>query len=157
MSALVWSGSFRISELLARCMEEDQPWPPAGSGVYLVSRYAWTGSPGAECEPLYVGSNTGESQRFCTRIGDLIADLHGFYDGGTGHHSGGQKLWTWCRDNKVHPGALYLGWGTSEDWCDRCAEVTLAKQLVRSWAERAPLLNGNRPPACRAHGCYVGD
>ncbi|NVJ27983.1 hypothetical protein HUW62_42935 [Myxococcus sp. AM011] len=157
MKPLVWSGSFQISELLAQCMNDAQPWPPAWRGVYLVSRNAWTGSPNSECHPLYVGSNTGKSQRFCTRIGDLIADLHGFYDGGTGHHSGGQTLWKWCRDNKVHPGALYLGWGTSEDFCARCAEVTTVVKFVSSWAERAPLLNGNRPPACRAHGCYVGD
>ncbi len=92
VTTLAWTGPFRISDLLAACMDDDHAWPPASKGVYLVSRDDWQDSPSSACHPLYVGGNTGDSQRFCTRIGDLIADLHGLWDGGTGHHSGGQSL-----------------------------------------------------------------
>lgn len=151
MSALVWSGPFRVRALLDACLDDDHPWPPASRGVYVVSRDEWRDVPSPACRPLYFGGNTGDSQRFCTRIGDLIADLHGFWDGGTGHHSGGQSLYRWCHANKVHPGDLVIGWATRTPWCDRCAESELAALLVTSWQGRDGLLNKARPPACRAH------
>jgi hypothetical protein len=40
-----------------------------------------------------VGGNTGGAARFCTRIGDLVADMHGFFGNETGHHSGGITRW----------------------------------------------------------------
>lgn len=77
MSTLVWTGPFRINALLAASLDDDHPWPPASRGVYVVSRDGWWNAPSPACHPLYFGGNTGDSQRFCTRIGDLIADLHG--------------------------------------------------------------------------------
>src|SRR5688572_23416864 len=90
---LMWTGPYPISDYLENAISDAKEWrrrwPPAGGAVYLVSRYAWTGAPTTEAQPLYVGGNTGGSQRFCTRIGDLVADMFGFFDGDTGHHSGG--------------------------------------------------------------------
>ena len=154
---LEWTGSFQIKELLARCLEEGQAWPPAADGVYVVSQKVWEGSPTLDCGPLYVGGNTGRSKRFCTRVGDLIADMHGFWDGGTGHHSGGQKLWKWCKKNDNPPGGLFLGWATAKEWCGRCAEVQVASALhdpAKPWADNN-LLNKNRPPQCPDHSKYV--
>ena len=148
---LVWTGPFRVSEFLASCLDHGRPWPPASCGVYVISRDEWRDAPSAACHPLYYGGNTGASQRFCTRIGDLIADMHGLYGGGTGHHSGGQSLYCWCRTNRMHPGSLFIGWGTRTPWCDRCAEVELFRQLTPSREERGTLLNKSRPPYCRMH------
>lgn len=153
MSIFTWTGPFRISDLLAACLDDEQPWPPASRGVYVISRAEWQAAPTPACHPLYVGGNTGGSQRFCTRIGDLIADLHGFWDGGTGPHSGGQSLHSWCRTNKVHPSQLFICWATSEDaevWCSRCAEAELIR-LVTARTEERTLLNKLRPPFCRMH------
>jgi hypothetical protein len=61
--------------------------------VYIVSRRQWSKTPTDAAEPLYVGGNTGGAARFCTRIGDLVADMHGFFGNETGHHSGGITLW----------------------------------------------------------------
>lgn len=154
MANLVWTGPFAVRELLAGCLNDAQPWPPASRGVYVVSRDRWFGAPNTMCGPLYFGGNTGRSMRFCTRIGDLIADLHGFFDT-TGHHSGGQSLYSWCKSSSVHPDSLHLGWATRTPWCGRCSEVELASLLARSWDERGELLNKNRPPACRKHGSFV--
>jgi len=153
MARFEWTGPFRIRDLLASCLDDAQAWPPASKGVYLVSRRRWTDAPSSECLPLYIGGNTGKSERFCTRIGDLIADMHGFWAGGTGHHSGGIKLYNWCAKNKVPPGNLYIGWARRVPWCGRCAEIELLDALCESWQCRQELglLNGSRPPACAQH------
>lgn len=151
MMPLIWAGPFRVRDLLDACLDDAQPWPPASNGVYVISRDDWQGAPSSACRPLYFGGNTGRSQRFCTRIGDLIADLHGFWDGGTGHHSGGQSLYRWCKANNVLPGDLFIGWATGNPWCDRCAENAIVRQLATSWGERGELVNKSRPPVCRAH------
>jgi hypothetical protein len=143
MTKLAWIGPFQIAELLGRSIDDDQPWPPPSNGVYVISRLKWSGTPTPESQPLYIGGNTGSTPRFCTRIGDLLADMHGFFDGGTGHHSGGQSLWRWCHDHNVAPGSLFLGWATGDDWCDRCAENALV--------ELKPLLNKSAPPRCKKH------
>src|SRR5207302_830702 len=51
---------------------------------------------------LYVGGNTGDSDRFITRVGDLIADMLGFWGEQTGHHSGGIRLWEYCHKNRIN-------------------------------------------------------
>jgi hypothetical protein len=61
----------------------NEEWISNGKSVYLISRKNnwWkrpNDKPTKECEPLYVGSTTGKSKRFRTRIGDLIADMFGF-------------------------------------------------------------------------------
>lgn len=151
MNTLSWTGPFMVRALLDGCLDDDHSWPPASHGVYVVSDDAWSSAPRPACRPLYFGGNTGKSQRFCTRIGDLIADVHGFWDGGTGHHSGGQSLYAWCKANSVLPGNLFLGWATTTPWCDRCAENHVANLLAPSWEQRGELLNKVRPTKCGVH------
>jgi len=105
-----WSGPFTIGELLKKCLDNSFPRPSESSGVYLISRKSWEGQPSEGCDPLYVGSNTGESKRFRTRLGDLIADMFGFFGTETGHHSGGQTLHGYCMQEKMNPKELYIGW-----------------------------------------------
>jgi hypothetical protein len=136
-----WVGPFKVLDLLRGCLSDDQPWPPDRLGVYVVTRKRWRGAPTPADEVLYLGSTTGRSARFCTRVGDLVADLFGFYGGSTGHSSGGQKLHEWCATHGVWPGDLYIGWFTENEMCPRCAEN-------RIFADLSPKLNAIRPPRC---------
>ncbi len=117
--------------------------PPESNGVYVVSVRHWKNEPDTECEPLYIGGNTGRSARFRTRLGDLIADMFGFYGQSTGHHSGAQSLNSYCREQKINPKHLFIGWGT-DCACGRCGEVELFDRL-------RPKLNKKRPSRCREH------
>ena len=154
---LAWTGPFQVRDLLDRCVADDQPWPPDDRAVYLVAQRPWIGALSPECDPLYFGGNTGRSARFCTRIGDLIADMHGFYGVLAGHHSGGQSLHRWCWERGMKPGSLWLGWAMREPWCAACAEVELARALVGRWERRGEVgvLNVKRPPRCGVHGRSV--
>lgn len=154
MSSLNWKGPFSIADLLARCLDDGPERPPEDKAIYLVSGNLWSGSPTEARAPLYVGSNTGKSRRFRTRIGDLIADMHGLFverrgnSKGTGHHSGGQRLYDWCKDKSVRPGDLYVAWAQrGGKWCGPCAEVKLVTELVGQWSNKdeAGLLNRRRP------------
>ncbi len=138
-----WEGPFQLRDLLENSTTENYPWPPADKGVYLVSLESWDTAPTKACIPLYAGGNTGKSDRFCTRIEDLVADMVGFYDGGTGHHSGGQKLWEYCNKHVVKPLDLFLGWD-ADITCPRCDEIELYEALK-------PELNQKRPPQCSEH------
>jgi hypothetical protein len=51
--------------------------------------------------------------------GELIADVHGLWDGRTRHHSGGQSLLRWCKQTGVHPSTLYIRWATRTGWYPR--------------------------------------
>jgi hypothetical protein len=64
-------------ELIANCLEPDV-WPPEDKGVYVVTVRGWSGAPTRAAEVPYVGP-TGQSRRFRTRIGDLVADMFGFW------------------------------------------------------------------------------
>lgn len=144
-----WFGSFRIDDFLAKCLDENHERPPESSAVYLISRHPWSGNFTLACHPLYVGGNTGGSQRFRTRIGDVIADMHGLFGGGTGHSSGGQSLYRWCCEKRITPGALHLSWATwagSQPWCDRCAEIELYEACSGHG-----LLNKQKPDQCNEH------
>ena len=138
-----WIGPYTIDELLDSAQVTSAPHPPETDGVYFVSRDRWTGWPSSDCIPLYVGSNTGKSKRFRTRIGDLIADMFGFFGAETGHHSGGRTLHEYCKENGLNPKRLYLAW-VKECGCMRCAENELFDQLQ-------PRLNKNKPPRCMEH------
>lgn len=138
-----WVGPFRIRDLLAGSTDDGAPFPPDASGLYLVSVRSWRVVPDADCGPLYVGSNTGRSRRFRTRVGDLLADMFGFFGGGTGHHSGGRSLFRYCLEHGISPSDLHLAWRSVE--CSRCEEV-------RYFNDLQPRLNRNRPPRCRVHG-----
>ena len=111
----------------------NENWIPNGKSVYLISRKNWRKKPNdeptKECEPLYVGSTTGESERFRTRIGDLIADMFGFYNNNKiGHHSGGQALHKYCVKHNINPKELYISWLQSCS-CRRCMENKIFDQL----------------------------
>ena len=138
-----WIGPFKIDELLNRCFDSSFPKPPEAKGVYLISKKAWNGQPTKNCHPLYVGSNTGKSKRLRTRIGDLIADMFGFFGTETGHHSGGQTLHGYCRKRNLNPKQLYIGWLGGCD-CVRCLENDIYKQL-------GPSQNKRRPATCNEH------
>jgi hypothetical protein len=102
-----WIGPLKIDELLNQAVAVSPIMPPAADSAYLVSRKPWKDAPDPSCEALYIGGNTGVSERFRTRIGDLIADLFGFYSGQTGHHSGGISLNKYCKQESFSPGALH--------------------------------------------------
>lgn len=138
-----WIGPFTIRSLLEGSLDEAQPRPPERDGVYVVSLKPWSGEPSKDAGILYVGGNTGKSARFRTRMGDLLADMFGFFGDQTGHHSGGQELRRYCIEKKVDPMKLWIGWKT-EVACGSCAEVELY-DLLR------PERNRKRPPACRGH------
>jgi hypothetical protein len=138
-----WIGSYSIDILLDSFLISSHPKPPESNGVYLISLKPWNNQPTKECVPLYVGSNTGRSPRFRTRIGDLIADMFGFFGSETGHHSGGQSLNNYCKEHKLNPKNLYIGW-VKKCGCLRCAENSIYNHLN-------PLLNKNRPSKCREH------
>jgi hypothetical protein len=138
-----WIGPFQILKLLEAASDPNAIWPPERGSAYLVTQRAWRGNPKPASGPLYVGGITGKSDRFRTRIGDLLADSFGFYTKATGHSSGGKHLHEWCRKNRVRPLDLYLSWveGTR---CHRCLEVRLHRVLH-------PQLNRNLPSHCATH------
>lgn len=68
MNTLSWTGPFRVRDLLGACLDEGHPWLPASRGVYVVSWDEWRNAPSPDCQPLYFGGNTGNSQRFCTLL-----------------------------------------------------------------------------------------
>jgi len=107
-----WEGPFRIKQLLNSCIDGRAPRPPNKGSAYLITRHKWGKSPTAKSKPLYVGGITGRSQRFRTRVGDLLADAFGFYNekDRTGHHWGGRHLHEWCIENRVNPLNLYVAW-----------------------------------------------
>jgi hypothetical protein len=135
-----WSGPYRIDKLL----DNLETRPPEAHSVYLISKKRWNGQPTAKCIPLYVGSNTGKSGRFRTRVGDLIADMFGFFGSETGHHSGGQTLHSHCMEHGLKPTKLYIGWLTQSD-CERCDETEVYQKF------KPYLLNKNHPTICRQH------
>jgi len=137
----MWTGPFTIEDVLRDAILRQLPQLPEKDGVYVVSESAWSGQPTADTRILYVGSNTGKSARFRTRVGDMIADLFGFYGEETGHHSGGQSLHQYCLTNRVHPLSLWLGWLSDVPDTREC-ECHLYDTLK-------PLLNKKRPPESR--------
>lgn len=138
-----WVGPFRLREYLERSIDPDQVWPPASGGVYVLSRLAWTGTPTPAADALYVGGNTGVSPRFITRIGDLVADVLGFWCNETAHSSGGWRVWEYCFKERIHPLDLYLGWIIGVP-CARCAETDVYDALQ-------PRINLKRPAGCADH------
>jgi hypothetical protein len=141
-----WVGPFRLWDLLGNCMNDSQPWPPDGNGVYVVSERPWSGAPTRTAGILYVGGNSSHSPLFAVRVGSLIADMLGFFTNDFGHHSGGQHLWQYCHANRCpprHPLDLYLGW-VENVACPRCAEMAVFCALQPSLCRKVP-------PACQTH------
>lgn len=138
-----WVGPFQVGRVLEHCIDKSVPRPPEMGTAYLVSQSSWRSAPTHRCQPLYVGGNTGSPSRFRTRIGDLLADLFGFFSENTCHHSGGKSLHQWCRKNQVSPLQLYLAW-VRECTCHRCLEIDLVREL-------SPALNRKAPARCPIH------
>jgi hypothetical protein len=138
-----WVGPVQILKLLEEASLPNAIRPPERGSAYLVTQRAWRGDPKPASGPLYVGGITGKSDRFRTRIGDLLADSFGFYGKATGHSSGGTSLHKWCLKNSVRPLDLYLSW-VEDTQCHRCLEVRLHRKLD-------PELNHNLPSRCVAH------
>lgn len=138
-----WIGPYTIDKLLDSCLKPHHPRPPETNGVYLISRKLWNGKPTSNSIPLYVGSNTGKSKRFRTRIGDLIADMFGFFGTETTHHSGGQTLHEYCLKKRLNPKSLYIAW-VEDCTCVRCSENLAYDRLE-------PSLNKKRPNRCKDH------
>ena len=138
-----WIGPFQMKQLLDDVVSQSIPRPPEVGSAYVVTRKKWSAHPTKDSEPLYVGGNSGKSNRFRTRLGDLVADTFGFFGGGTGHHSGGQHLYNWCQRNHFNPLHLYVGWVESCT-CHRCLEIELFDSF-------SPSLNRIRPTRCAAH------
>ena len=139
-----WVGPFRIRDLLADVHGGSVPRAPQKGSAYLVTRRCWMHIPTAKCEPLYVGGITGGSPRFRTRLGDLVADMFGFFGTTTGHHSGGRSLFQWCKKHEVNPMQLQIAW-VKHTHCHRCLEVALVGELK-------PVLNRKLPARCPSHG-----
>jgi hypothetical protein len=137
-----WIGPFKIQKILEDAPLPNAVRPPERGSAYLVTQRVWESNPKAS-GVLYVGGITGKSDRFRTRIGDLLADAFGFYGKTTGHSSGGQSLHKWCLENSVRPLDLYLSW-VEETQCHRCLEVSLYESLK-------PELNRVPPTRCRVH------
>jgi hypothetical protein len=138
-----WARPKKIRELLDGCWRRKTFGPPDNKGVYVVSRKCFNEAPDTQCDPLYVGGNTGKSGRFRTRIGDLIADIYGFY-GKKGHHSGGMSINKFCRRYNINPDNLYISW-TRDISCSRCAENEVYDLLRKN----DNLQNSKRPNRCK--------
>jgi hypothetical protein len=135
-----WIGPFTINHLL----DDFSIRPPEDKGIYVISKESWSQQPTPDCQPLYIGSNTGASKRFRTRIGDLIADMFGFFVLDThGHHSGGKSLYGFCEKNNLNPKNLYIAWIANCN-CVRCAENEVFDRL-------RPRFNKRRPNKCKKH------
>ena len=139
-----WVGPYTIDQLMDNCLDHGFQDLPESNGVYLISHNTWPGEPTRACVPLYVGSNTGRSARFRTRVGDLFADMFGLFTIETGHSSGGQMLYDYCVLQKLNPKKLWLGW-IEECSCVRCGENAVYNALH-------PWLNRKQPPRCSDHG-----
>jgi len=138
-----WVGPFKFSEVLERSIDLSFPKPPESESAYVVTLKAWKRAPSRESVPLYVGGNTGLSKRFRTRVGDLVADMFGFFGSETGHHSGGQSVHAYCERNRVSPLNLFIGWVEGCE-CHRCLEIELCRSL-------RPSLNRSAPSRCSRH------
>jgi hypothetical protein len=71
-----WIGPFRVQTLLNRCLDKRFTRQiPDSRSAYVVTVGSWRTQPSERSTPLYVGGTTGASQRFRTRLGDLLADM----------------------------------------------------------------------------------
>jgi hypothetical protein len=70
----------------------------------------------------------------------LIIRMFGF---SAARHSGGGSLHQYCRENRLNPKNLYIGW-LKNCQCVRCDENKIYDLLQ-------PPLNKRRPPKCNGH------
>ncbi len=138
-----WTGPFTVQQLLDDVLDKKLPNIPLSNAVYVITLKKWRVKPKREAFPIYVGSTTGKGERFKTRIGDLIADIFGFFGGPKAHHSGGKRIYQYCIDNDIHPSTLFIAW-KAKCKCTRCRELHYYKTL-------RPTLSKRKPPACKLH------
>jgi hypothetical protein len=144
LQKMKWIGPYKIDRLLDGMLTDHFSKPPDSDSVYLVSLKKWKKKPTANCKPIYVGSNISISPLFRKRVGDLIADMFGFFtDARKGHHSGGQSIYKFCRERKFNPKDLFIGW-LKTCRCSRCAENKIYDSLN-------PERNKKRPARCNRH------
>ena len=137
---LTWEGPYQIKKIL-----EDESYLPEGNlgGVYVVTQWRWRDTPKKDnSNILYVGKSEGSLLK---RVGDFIADLHGFSDENQGHHTGGQSVREWWKRQRPQPPIddIYFGWVLDPD-CSSCAENRLYDEL-------SPSENKKRPSRCKEH------
>jgi hypothetical protein len=138
-----WVGPFRLRDYLEMAADPKQVRPPEYKGVYILSQRPWVGVPTKDDSILYVGGNTTEWGYFRRRVGDLVADVLGFFNKEFGHNPGGQSAWRFCRRNHLKPLDLYLGWVEGVH-CPMCAEKEVYEKLGSALGRRAP-------PRCKIH------
>jgi hypothetical protein len=125
-----WKGPFKINELLDNCLEDTFPKPPEKNSVYVVSKLKWDKEPTEDCILLYVGSY--EPSR--NRLGDLIATMFGI----TYQHSGGETGYQWCKEQKLNPKELYIGWLEGQAQCVKCTESIFYDRFHPKWNKKRP-------------------
>ena len=108
MQPVEWAGPYKLETLLRRSSETDFELPPADPSVNIITKSGWTATPSTESTPLYVGRITGQSERFRTRVGQLVAHMCGLFV--DGKHSGGESLHAYCRQKELDPLGLYIAW-----------------------------------------------
>ena len=139
-----WVGPFQLRNLLENTLNKKQPLPKGSKGVYLVTEEKWSGTPSEASKPMYVGSVTGDNERFLSRVGELIIEILGFSSEYPGRHRGGQLIHEHCFRMDLKPLDLWIAWKTHVR-CNRCEEMRVFREL-NPWA------NKNTPPTCKEHG-----
>jgi hypothetical protein len=141
-----WMGPFKINEILDDCLTHMRPWPEEVGGIYLISEKPWSEKPAKECAPLYVGS-TERSGGLRERTGELIVTMLGFFGvKGQRRHSGGESLHEYCKNRRLNPKELYLGWMECD--CPTCAEYILYHQLNPKLNRITPKYSYEHKPIC---------
>jgi hypothetical protein len=140
-----WVGPYTLKEFLDNCLNPIHPQPPNENGVYFISRKSWCQKPTKCCEPLYVGTSPDKPERFKTRMGLLISHMIGLFSPGKKNsmHSGGKSVYEYCKQNKINPMSLYVGWAENV-CCPACAENSIFDDLK-------PRLNKRKPKLCKKH------
>jgi hypothetical protein len=130
-----WNPPKQLRWWFENCMKPGVRWP-GHKGVYVVTGKSWVAAPSERSDIWYVGTVKNDSGRLCTRVGDLIADMLGFFSDKNGHHSGGQSIFYLCDKLGIHPGDLWIGW---KQWVHDASDTE--KSIIAA-------LNGTR---CNVH------
>lgn len=141
-----WVGPQRLRDYLETVTNVDHIWPPQDTtnSIYVVSLRPWYRTPSKSDHYLWVGGCRDDSSCIFDRISAFVNDALGFYGGKNSYRSiGGQKVYQWCRDNKVKPLDLFIAWAVDVP-CRRCAERNGIVTLE-------PICNKIAPPRCKIH------
>lgn len=133
-----WNHPIQLRKLLENCGLESAMLPPDSRSVYLITLHDWQNSPDIASHPLYVGGNKNPDL-FSKRVGEVIAAALGF----DVYHSGGRKLYQWCKNSQINPIDLYISWAMNVK-CHRCAEINIYHEMKHY----GTLLNKYKPTRC---------